>query len=47
MAILKASLAGERAPQRLAKLRNPPCYHTEDDSAKALPGTWQAAPLCA
>jgi transposase len=47
MALLKALLAGERAPQRLAKLRNPHCPHTEDDSATALQGTWRAAHLLA
>jgi transposase len=47
MAILKAILAGERDPQRLAKLRHPHCHHTEDDIAKALQGTWRAAHLCA
>ena len=36
MAILKAIIAGERDPQRLAKLRNPHCHHDEDDIAKAL-----------
>jgi transposase len=47
MAILKAILAGERDPQRLAQLRNPHCHHTEDDIAKALQGTWRAEHLCA
>jgi transposase len=47
MAILTAILAGERDPQRLAKLRNPHCHHTEDDSAKAPQGTWRAEHLCA
>jgi len=47
MAILKAILAGERAPQRLAKLRHPHCHHTEDAIAKALQGTWRAEHLCA
>ena len=47
MAILQAILAGERDPQRLAKLRNPHCHHTEDDLAKALQGTWRAEHLCA
>jgi hypothetical protein len=47
MAILKAILAGERDPQRLAKLRNPHCHHTEDAIAKALQGTWRAEHLCA
>ena len=47
MAILKAILAGERDPQRLAQLRNPPCHHTEDDLATALQGTWRAAHLFA
>src|SRR5438128_9461391 len=47
MAILKAILAGERDPQRLAKLRNPHCHHAEDDIAKALQGTWRAEHLFA
>src|SRR2546427_121096 len=47
MAVLTAILAGERAPQRLAKLRNPRCHHAEDDIAKALQGTWRAEHLFA
>jgi len=47
MAIRKAILAGERAPQRLAQLRNPHCHHPEDDIAKALQGTWRADYRCA
>src|ERR1043166_902910 len=47
MAILKAIIAGERDPQRLAKLRNPHCHHDEDDIAKALQGTWRAEHLFA
>ena len=47
MAILKAIIAGERDPQRLAQLRNPHCHHAEDDIAKALQGTWRAAHLFA
>jgi len=47
MAMLRASSAGERDPQRLAKLRQPHCHHDADASAKALQGTWRAAPLCA
>jgi transposase len=47
MAIRTAILAGERAPQRLAQLRNPHCHHTEDDMAKALQGTWRAEHLFA
>ena len=47
MAIRKASLAGERAPQRLAQRRHPHCHHDEADSAQALQGTWRAAPLFA
>ena len=38
MAILKAIIAGERAPQRLAKLRTPHCHPDADDIAKALQG---------
>ena len=47
MAILKAIIAGERDPQRLAKLRNARCHHDEDDIAKALQGTWRAEHLFA
>ena len=47
MAIIKAILAGERDPQRLAKLRNPHCHHDADAIAKALQGTWCAEHLCA
>jgi hypothetical protein len=47
MAIIKAILAGERDPQRLAQLRNSHCHHTEDDIAKALQGTWRAEHLFA
>jgi hypothetical protein len=45
MAILKALLAGERDPQRLAPRRNSPCHPTEDAIAKALQGPWRAAHL--
>ena len=44
MASLKAILAGERDPQRLAPLRPPHCPHDAEDSAKARPGPWRAAP---
>jgi transposase len=47
MAILKAIIAGERDPQRLAKLRNPHCHHDAEDIAQALQGTWRAAHLFA
>src|SRR5437660_7617723 len=47
MAILKASVAGERDPQHLVQLRNPHCHHDEDDIAKALQGTWRAEHLFA
>jgi hypothetical protein len=47
MAILKAIVAGERDPQRLAQLRNPHCHHDADDIAKALQGTWRAEHLFA
>jgi hypothetical protein len=47
MALLKAILAGERDPQRLAKLRTPHCHHAAEDIAKALQGPWRAEPLCA
>jgi transposase len=47
MALLQAIIAGERAPQHLAKLRHPHCHHTEDEIAKALQGTWRAEHLFA
>jgi hypothetical protein len=47
LAILPAIIAGERAPQRLAPLRNPPCHHDEDAIAKALPGPGRAEHLFA
>jgi len=47
MAIRKAIIAGERHPQHLAQLRHPHGQHAEDDSAKALQGTWRAEHLCA
>jgi hypothetical protein len=47
LAILKAILAGERNPQRLAQLRNPPCHPDTDDMAKALQGNGHAEQLFA
>jgi len=47
MAIMKAMVAGERDPQRLATLRNAHCQHDADDIAKALQGTWHAEHLFA
>ena len=47
MAIIKAIVAGERAPMTLAKLRHPKCHHDADEIAKALQGPWRAEPLVA
>jgi len=47
MAILTASIAGERDPVTLAQLRHPPGQHDADDSAKALQGTGRAEHLWA
>ena len=47
MAIIKALLAGERDPVRLARRRDRRCQHREEPIAKALQGTWRAAPLLA
>jgi transposase len=47
MAILKAILAGERNPPRLAQLRHPHCHHDMDDMAKALQGNGRAEHLLA
>lgn len=40
MAIMRAILAGERAPVTLARLRNDRCHHDEETIAKALHGQW-------
>jgi transposase len=47
MAILRAILAGERAPVQLARLRNDRGHHDEETIAKALPGQWREEHLCA
>src|SRR4051794_39804574 len=47
MAIIKAIIAGERNPPRLAQLRNPHWHHDTDDIAKALQGNGRAEHLCA
>jgi transposase len=41
MAIIKAILAGERDPVRLASLRDPRCKSCEQTIAKALQGNWR------
>lgn len=38
--ILRAIVAGERDPLKLAQLRHPSCKSREDEIAKALTGTW-------
>jgi hypothetical protein len=47
MAILRAILAGERDPQRLARHRDPRCTHDQATIAKAFEGHWRAAHLFA
>ena len=47
MAILRAILAGERDPQRLARHRDRRCTHDQATIAKALEGHWRAAHLFA
>src|SRR5919197_1459461 len=47
MTIIRAILAGERAPQRLATYRDKRCKHEQGTSAKALTGHWRAEPLLA
>jgi transposase len=44
MAILRAILAGERDPQRLARHRDRRCQHEQATLAKALAGHWRAEP---
>src|SRR5712692_7927571 len=41
MAILKALLAGERDPQKLAQFRDRHCQQSEAESARALQGNWR------
>jgi transposase len=47
MAIIKAILAGERDPKRLAALRDPRCQRTRTEIARALQGSWRAEHLFA
>jgi transposase len=47
MTILRAILAGERDPQRLATSREKRCTHDHATIAKALEGHWRAEHLCA
>jgi transposase len=47
LAIIKAILAGERDPQKLAGLRQPGCKHPTAQFARALEGTWQQEHLFA
>ena len=41
LAILRAILAGERDPEKLAQLRDYRCKHDEATIARALQGTWR------
>jgi transposase len=41
LAIIRAILAGERDPHKLAALRNYRCHKGEDEIARALTGTWR------
>jgi transposase len=45
--IIEAILQGERAPQKLAALRDGRCATTEEEYAKALAGTWRPEHLFA
>jgi transposase len=47
MAIIKAILAGERDPKKLARLRSVCCKRSEAQFVRALEGTWQAEHLFA
>jgi len=42
MAIIRAIVAGERDPVRLAQLRNPQCASSEEEIARALTGHYRA-----
>lgn len=43
LAMLRAIIAGERDPKRLAQFRQPGCKHSESEIVKALTGTWDEA----
>src|SRR5689334_21844369 len=43
--MLRAIVAGERDPERLAELRESSCKHSQAEIAKALTGTWDDAQL--
>ncbi len=43
--MLRAIVAGERDPERLAQFRQAGCKHSEADIARALTGTWDEAQL--
>jgi transposase len=45
LAIVRAIVAGERDPVRLAELRNRGCKASVEEITKALTGNWQAAQL--
>jgi transposase len=45
MRILRAITQGQRDPKKLAELRDPNCHKTQEQIAKALEGTWDAAHL--
>ncbi len=45
LAMLRAIVAGERDPVRLAQFRQAGCKHSEAEIAKALTGTWDEAQL--
>jgi transposase len=45
LAMLRAIIAGERDPQRLAEFRQPGCKHSEAEIVKALTGHWDDAHL--
>src|SRR5215471_4694037 len=47
MTIIRAILAGERDPQRLATFRDKRCKHDQATIAKALEGHWRAEHLFA
>jgi transposase len=47
LAIIKAILAGEREPRKLAKLRDERCKRTEAEIARALHGNWREEHLFA
>lgn len=41
MKIIRAVVAGERNPKKLAQMRDPRCFKSQDEIEKSLTGHWR------